>query len=62
MFEFPERMDSNNFCNHCAECLKTCSRNNLALRGPWPYLILMLLIALADAYLLNLPMEARHIG
>jgi polyferredoxin len=33
-----------------------------SLRGPWPYLILMLLIALGDAYLLNLPMGARHVG
>ncbi|HZD41468.1 MAG TPA: hypothetical protein VE131_12140, partial [Terriglobales bacterium] len=32
----------------------------LSLRGPWPYLILMLVIALTDAYLLNLPMGARH--
>ncbi|MFC1491305.1 4Fe-4S binding protein [Nitrospinota bacterium] len=34
----------------------------LSLRGPWPYLVLMLLIALADAYLLNLPMGSRHMG
>jgi len=32
----------------------------LSARGPWPYLILMLAIALTNAYLLNLPMGARH--
>jgi polyferredoxin len=36
------------------------ARAVLSLRGPWPYLILMLVIALTDAYLLNLPMGTRH--
>ncbi|MEK6710468.1 MAG: 4Fe-4S binding protein, partial [Nitrospinota bacterium] len=32
MFEFPQRMDSNAYCYYCGECLKTCARENLALR------------------------------
>jgi polyferredoxin len=32
----------------------------LSLRGPWPYLVLILAFALTDAYLLNLPMGTRH--
>ena len=32
----------------------------LSLRGPWPYLVLILVFALSNAYLLNLPMGARH--
>lgn len=31
-----------------------------SLRGPWPYLALILLITLANLYLLSLPMGARH--
>lgn len=32
----------------------------LTMRGPWPYLALILAIALTNAFLLNLPMDARH--
>jgi hypothetical protein len=32
MFEFPHAMDRNNYCTFCAECVKGCSRDNLALR------------------------------
>ena len=32
MFEFPQTMDRNNYCTLCAECVKGCSRDNLALR------------------------------
>ena len=32
MFEFPQKMDSNAYCFYCGECLKTCARENLALR------------------------------
>jgi hypothetical protein len=32
MFEFPQSMDRNNYCTLCAECVKGCGRDNLALR------------------------------
>jgi polyferredoxin len=32
MFEFPQTMDRNNYCTLCADCVKGCSRDNLALR------------------------------
>jgi hypothetical protein len=32
MFEFPQSMDRNNYCNLCAECVKGCGPDNLALR------------------------------
>lgn len=32
MFEFPQSMDRNNYCNLCAECVKGCSLDNLVLR------------------------------
>ena len=32
MFEFPQVMDRNNYCTPCAECVKGCARDNLALR------------------------------
>ncbi|MBI2370463.1 MAG: hypothetical protein HYV08_09570, partial [Deltaproteobacteria bacterium] len=32
MFEFPLSMDRNNYCTFCAECVKACSYDNLALR------------------------------
>ena len=32
MFEFPQTMDRNNYCTLCAECAKSCSRDNIALR------------------------------
>jgi uncharacterized membrane protein len=32
MFEFPQSMDRNNYCTLCAECVKGCARDNLALR------------------------------
>jgi hypothetical protein len=32
MFELVPSMDSNNACNFCGECIKTCSRNNISLR------------------------------
>ncbi|MBI4635783.1 MAG: 4Fe-4S binding protein [Candidatus Rokubacteria bacterium] len=32
MFEFPQTMDRNNYCNLCAECVRGCSRDNLVLR------------------------------
>jgi polyferredoxin len=32
MFEFPQRMDANNYCNFCCECVKTCSEDNISVR------------------------------
>jgi hypothetical protein len=32
MLEFPQTMDRNNYCTLCAECVKGCGRDNLALR------------------------------
>ncbi len=32
MFEFPQRMQTNNYCNFCGECIKTCPERNLTLR------------------------------
>ncbi len=32
MFELLPTMDSNNACNFCGECIKTCSQNNITLR------------------------------
>ncbi len=32
MFEDPRRMDSNLYCNYCAECVKACPQSNLILR------------------------------
>jgi hypothetical protein len=32
MFELVPTMDSNNACNFCGECIKTCSKNNISLR------------------------------
>ncbi|MEK7446658.1 MAG: 4Fe-4S binding protein, partial [candidate division NC10 bacterium] len=32
MLEFPQALDRNNYCTLCGECLKACSRDNLALR------------------------------
>jgi 4Fe-4S binding protein len=32
MLEFPQAMDRNNYCTLCGECVKGCSRDNLALR------------------------------
>jgi polyferredoxin len=32
MFETVPRMDSNNVCNFCGECVKCCPRNNITLR------------------------------
>jgi polyferredoxin len=32
MFEFPQAMDRNNYCTFCAECVKGCGHDNLALR------------------------------
>jgi hypothetical protein len=32
MFEFPQAMDRNNYCTLCAECVKGCGRDNLAVR------------------------------
>jgi ferredoxin len=32
MFEVIPKMDSNNFCNFCGECVKTCPRNNITIR------------------------------
>ena len=31
MFEFPQTLDRNNYCNYCAECIKTCPQNNIAI-------------------------------
>jgi len=31
MFEFPQTLDRNNYCNYCAECIKTCPENNIAI-------------------------------
>jgi polyferredoxin len=32
MFEVVPTMDSNNACNFCGECIKTCSKDNISLR------------------------------
>ncbi|MBE9520219.1 MAG: 4Fe-4S binding protein, partial [Proteobacteria bacterium] len=32
MFELVPMMDSNNACNFCGECIKTCSKDNISLR------------------------------
>jgi ferredoxin len=32
MFEFPQTMDRNNYCNLCGVCVRGCSRENLTLR------------------------------
>ncbi len=32
MFEFPQVMDRNTYCNLCGECVKACSGENLVLR------------------------------
>ena len=32
MFEFPQTLDRNNYCNYCMECLKTCPKNNIAIK------------------------------
>jgi polyferredoxin len=32
MFETIPRMDSNNACNFCGECIKSCPRNNITIR------------------------------
>jgi polyferredoxin len=32
MFELVPTMDSNNACNFCGECIKSCSKNNISLR------------------------------
>lgn len=32
MFEVIPTMDSNNACNFCGECIKTCSKDNISLR------------------------------
>ena len=32
MLEFPQALDRNNYCTLCGECLRACSRDNLALR------------------------------
>ncbi|UCG07094.1 MAG: 4Fe-4S binding protein [Desulfobacterales bacterium] len=32
MFEVIPKMDSNNFCNFCGECVKVCPRNNITIR------------------------------
>ncbi len=32
MFEFPQAMDRNTYCNFCFECVKACPRENLAFR------------------------------
>ncbi len=31
MFEFPQTLDRNNYCNYCAECIKSCPKNNIAI-------------------------------
>ncbi|HEB02539.1 MAG TPA: 4Fe-4S binding protein [Nitrospirae bacterium] len=33
MFELVPAMDSNNACNFCGECIKTCSKDNITLRA-----------------------------
>ena len=33
MFEMIPAMDSNNLCNFCGECIKTCPKNNITLRA-----------------------------
>ena len=33
MFELVPTMDSNNACNFCGECIKTCSKDNITLRA-----------------------------
>jgi len=32
MFEVIPKMDSNNLCNFCGECIKSCPKNNITLR------------------------------
>ena len=32
MFEMIPKMDSNNLCNFCGECIKSCPKNNITLR------------------------------
>ncbi|MFQ5893643.1 MAG: 4Fe-4S binding protein, partial [Nitrospinota bacterium] len=32
MFEFPQRMDANNYCTFCFECVKTCPEDNITVR------------------------------
>lgn len=32
MFEFPQTMDSNNYCTFCFECVKTCPEDNITVR------------------------------
>ncbi|UCE51406.1 MAG: 4Fe-4S binding protein [Desulfobacterales bacterium] len=32
MFEVIPKMDYNNFCNFCGECIKSCPKNNITLR------------------------------
>src|SRR5262245_12978690 len=32
MFEFPQAMDRNTYCNLCGQCAASCSRDNLVLR------------------------------
>ena len=32
MFEVIPRMESNNMCNFCGECIKSCPKNNITLR------------------------------
>lgn len=32
MFEMPSKMDSNNACNFCGECVKSCPNDNITLR------------------------------
>jgi hypothetical protein len=32
MFEFPQVMDSNNYCTFCLECVKTCTEDNITVR------------------------------
>lgn len=36
MFEFPQVLDSNNFCVYCTECIKTCSKDNIRI-SPRPF-------------------------
>ena len=33
MFEMIPEMDSNNLCNFCGECIKSCPKNNITLRA-----------------------------
>lgn len=32
MFVTPMTLDRNNYCNFCSECIKSCSKNNIAIR------------------------------